>query len=446
MRHGRLALLPMPVPVILGGLVLLGAVSLRAQSAAPPSSAWLALLPDGVTKRQFIIDCTNCHQFDTLVTIPGGRERTREEWAASVTKMLGYAGATTGFPIISAGRDPDSTAAWLVQHLAGRRPAPLTLPLGQAEITEYEMPVATDLPHDVAVDSAGQVLITGMFSHVMYRLDPRTGQMSRVELPVPRSGPRAVEVDRQGQWWVLLGNAGLMARYAPASGRWSTWPMGMYPHSVALDADGGAWFNGHFTRDPEQIGVVDPASGRVETFPVPPQPALARTPGGPIPYEIRAAPDGTLWGGELQGNRIFSFQRATRRFETYDLPTPMSGPRRFDIDGNGTLWIPAYSANLLVRFDPSSRRFTELPFPVRDVLPYVVRVDHRREVLWIGTAGADLVFRFDPRTLAFTAYRLPSAGALVRHLAVDPASGDVWLAYGASPGRISARIARLRAR
>jgi hypothetical protein len=34
---------------------------------------------------------------------------------------------------------------------------------------------------------------------------------------------------------------------------------------------------------------------------------------------------------------------------------------------------------------------------------------------------------------------------MVRHLAFDARNGDVWLAYGASPG-IAARVARVRAR
>lgn len=40
--------------------------------------------------------------------------------------------------------------------------------------------------------------------------------------------------------------------------------------------------------------------------------------------------------------------------------------------------------------------------------------------------------------------RMPSRGALVRHLSIDPKTHDLWLAYGASPGRIAARVARLR--
>ena len=48
-------------------------------TGAPPSSAWLSQLPDGPEKRQFIIDCTGCHQFDVVRTLPGGHARTEAE-------------------------------------------------------------------------------------------------------------------------------------------------------------------------------------------------------------------------------------------------------------------------------------------------------------------------------------------------------------------------------
>jgi virginiamycin B lyase len=205
------------------------------------------------------------------------------------------------------------------------------------------------------------------------------------------------------------------------------------------------WFNGHFTHAPELIGSVDPASGRVQTVEVPPHPKLSQGPGGPIPYEIRTGPDGRLWGSELIGNRIYGYAPSTGKFEVFDLPTPHSGPRRFDVDAKGTLWIPAYAANLLVRFDPASRQFTEIPLPIRDAVPYVVRADPSGTSLWIGTSAADALLRYEPATERFEVYPLPSQGALIRHLAFDRDGHEVWAAYGAVPG-IPARIARVRRR
>ena len=116
--------------IALGAVLALGVVPMlpgpRAARPAPcpaRSSDWLNLLPDGAEKRQFIIDCTNCHQFGVRQALPDGVPRAGAEWEAAVTRMVSYAGATTRFPIISAGRDPAATARWLTAALGARTPA-----------------------------------------------------------------------------------------------------------------------------------------------------------------------------------------------------------------------------------------------------------------------------------------------------------------------------------
>ncbi|HEX6105362.1 MAG TPA: hypothetical protein VFZ26_07250 [Gemmatimonadales bacterium] len=438
------------IPRTVLSLTLLAATPAIAQTAAapppprladPPSSAWLSLLPEGEAKRKFILDCTGCHQFDARIARPDGRPRTEAQWAEAVTRMLGFAGATTSFPVIAADRDPAATAAWLARHLpAGEvREAPARA-AGRAKITEYLMPVAGDLPHDVVVEPGGTVLVTGMFTHRLYRVDPASGAIGEIPIPVDNANPRAIELDRKGRPWVVLGMPGKLATLADT--QWRTFDIGMYAHSLGLGADGRIWFNGHFTRAPELIGSVDPATGEVKTHEVPPHPTLAEKPGGPIPYELRVGPDSRIWMSELLGNRLVAFAPATGKFESFTLPTPHSGPRRFDVDARGIVWIPAYSANRLVRLDPATGGFREIELPLRDAVPYVVRSDPRDGSLWIGTSAADALLRYRPAGGTFDVYPLPSRGALVRHLAVDPKSGAVWLAYGASPG-IPARIARV---
>ena len=417
------------------------------------SAEVLSMLPDGEEKRRFVLDCTGCHQLDERVAGLAGTERSVDQWDEAITRMLRYAGATTGFPVISAHREARSTAEWLARHLAAagsgggsaaaRRPA--TPPPASAIVTEYELPLPHDLPHDVAVAADGRIVITGMMSHRMYRLDPATGSFDEVAIPVERANPRALEIDEAGDWWVLLGGPMQLARYRPRDGTWSRWGIGVYPHSVALDRAGRAWFNGHFTREPELIGFVSPGDSSVTTVALPLHPTLASTPGGPIPYELRVAPDGRVWTSELQGNRLIAHAPGTRDFEVFEMPLAHSGPRRFDFDARGAAWIPAYAANALVRLEPSTRTFTSHTLPVADAVPYVVRVDATRGRIWVGTSAADAVFAFDPVTSRWSTYPLPSRGALVRHMAIDARTGDVWLAYGASPG-IPARVARLSPR
>lgn len=413
---------------------------------APTSAEWLARLRDGEEKRQFIIDCTNCHQLDARYLRPAGRGRSVEGWVTAVQRMLGYAGSTTGFPVMSRGRDPQRTAEWLVRSL-GEVPEPTArtpLAAAPAEIREYLLPDSADLPHDVAVERTGRIVVTGMRSHAMHLLEPESGAWSTVEIPLAKSNPRAVELDASGNWWVVLGAPHQLARYDGSE--WTTWDVGMYAHSVALDSAGSAWVNGHFTQSPELLASIARAGG-VRTHLLPPHPTLATGDGGPVPYELRTGPDGTIWMSELQGNRIVAFHPSTGRSDVYEMPTSVSGPRRLDVDRQGVVWIPTYGAGGLVRLDPSADpkdRFQEIPLPLKDAAPYIARVHPRTGVVWIGTGTADAVFAYHPRERRFDYYPLPSRGALVRHLSFDPRSDDVWLAYGESPGKGPARIARLR--
>lgn len=431
------------VPVVVAFAVPMGAAPVE----PPSSSAWLALLPDGETKRRFILDCTGCHQFDGRIAAPGGGLRTQDEWSTAIARMLGYAGPSTNFPVISTAADVGSTAAWLAEHV--RIPAAVdpgaTAPI--ANIDEFLFPEPQDLPHDLAIAADGEIVVTGMFSHAMHVLTPAPGATSpagtwrRVPIPVPQANPRAIEIGPDGSWWVVLGEPNMLARHDGTE--WKTFEVGVYAHSVALDSNGGAWVNGHFSRAPELM-VEIAADGARRNHELPPHPTMAGQPGGPMPYELRTGPDGALWMTELQGNRLIRLDPVSGAARAHPLPTPFSGPRRHDVAPDGIVWIPAYATGALVRFDPETDEFEEIALPVKDALPYVVRVDADRDRVWVGTGAADEVFAYRPAAREWERYPLPSRGALVRHLAVDPGTGDVWLAYGEAPGKIPARIARVR--
>ena len=139
-----------------------------------------------------------------------------------------------------------------------------------------------------------------------------TGNVTETAIPVQNANPRAVELDAKGNWWVLLGGPRQVARYEIATKQWKTFPIGMYPHSVAVSPDGNSvWFNGHFTKKPIQMGRLDARTGEVQRFDAPDHPVLSDA-GGPVPYEQRLAPDGTVWMSELMVSRNDSACCTTR--------------------------------------------------------------------------------------------------------------------------------------
>ena len=408
---------------------------------------WLALLPAGETKRRFILDCAGCHPLDDPIMTAAGAPRTREDWTRAVDLMLSFAGGHTGFPVMAPSRESGATAAWLVEHLTALPPTPAPRPAAAGwEVTEFPLPRAGDLPHDVAVAPDGRVVATGMMSNVLYALDPASGSWEELPLlPSPGPNPRAIEVAPDGAWWVVLGGPARLARRDPDSGTWRTWDVGVYPHEAALDSSGRAWFNGHFTKEPEILGFVDPAagSGAPVTFEVP-VPAMDDG-GTTIPYGLRVAPDGTIWMTELTGGRLIGLDPTSGEFRVHPLPEPFSGPRRLVVAADGTVWIPEFAAGRLAAFDPTTSRFREYAIPIADALPYVARVDPRSGAVWISLAGAGALARFDPAREVFEIVPLPTRDGIVRHLAIDPRTGDVWGAYGSFPAR-SQHVFRVRSR
>ena len=202
----------------------------------------------------------------------------------------------------------------------------------------------------------------------------------------------------------------------------------MYAHSIAIDSAGDAWANGHFKADPGQVVRIDAQDGSIQRFDIHDN-NTANLTGLPISYDLRVDANGVVWGSDLNWNRIFKLEPQTGEVVHYELPDSTSGPRRFEFDAAGNLWIPEFSGGPLAMFAPASEPFTEGDPPTKTAEPYVVKVDKQRNAIWIGYAAANRVARFDPATETFTEYPLPTQFALIRHMAIDEGTGDVWFSY-----------------
>jgi virginiamycin B lyase len=412
---------------------------------------YFSMLPDDDEKRRFAVDCLGCHSLNARIVLDkNGKPWDEKGWTVATEKMMSFAGHTTRFPILPPDRDAKQTAAYVSKHItadaiqrACSEPSSPVATTVAHDVTEYDLPDPNDFPHDLMRDGRGRVLVTGMFSGLMYVLDPATGKFETVEIPVPQANPRALDVDAFGDWWILCGFPNKIARYRAKNGKWDVFDIGMYGHSVGVDSKHRAWFNGHFTRDPVQFGYVDVTTRKTQVLEAPATP-MPKEQGSPIPYELRVGPDGSVWMTELAGNRLLRHDPSSGETKAFTMASPHSGPRRCDIGPDGIVWVPEFAAGKLARFDPASETFEELDIPVRDSLPYCTRVDPRRGVVWTSLCAGDAIARFDPKTRRFDIFELPTRNAFIRHLDVDPETGDVWGAYSHSPN-LEMRIVRLSA-
>ena len=212
------------------------------------------------------------------------------------------------------------------------------------------------------------------------------------------SAPHGVIVGPDGAPWVTDGGLNAIVRVDPRTERVDRYPLPPERGSANLNT---AAFRGSvlwFTGQAGVLGRLDPKVGRVEVF---------NAPRGPGPYGITTTPDGQVFYASLAGSHIGRIDHRTGAAEVLEPPTGdqgavglvglarpdlgerverrPAGPLRPDrwplagveaagadlmayavyVDDNDHPWLSDFAANALVRFDPSTERFTVVPRPAR---------------------------------------------------------------------------------
>lgn len=205
------------------------------------------------------------------------------------------------------------------------------------------------------------------------------------------------------------------------------------PYSIALDSAGRVWFA-------EKVGksltVFDPAKGRFESHPLPPD-------WGDIgPSAIAAGPQDRIWftvrrwaGSDAGTNLLGEFTPADGSFTRHVLedPADYNGmqadhpavvPEDLLVDRQGSIWFLAPDANRLYRYDPATRQLKGYPIPTIHGYPRGLSIagDH---VLWFVETNANKIGKFDPATEGFREYAIPTKFSSPAKSAVD-AQGRVW--------------------
>jgi virginiamycin B lyase len=414
------------------------------------TAAWFAHVPDSPEKREFILNCASCHEISHGRIFKDGVLRDRAGWVAGITLMK----ALDAYSVIPPDFGTEQYADWLASQFTPARVAEVkaqafadaSLAQEGVVITEYAVPVASELPHDLVVGPDGRIWITAFWTNEIWAMTTDTGTFTHYAVNAEKDAVaqvRALEFDKQGKLWLVNGGTSAVVRLDPETRDFQTFKVGMYPHDIVLDSAGNAWVNDYFAKQ-ERIARVAARDGKVTVIPLPSAPRPASE-GVPLSYGLQVDAKDRLWSTQLAANTLIRYDIATGESKLYPMPEANSGPRRTAVGPDGRIWIPEFNTGFLACFDPATERFERFDTGLGASGVYDVAVDMRSGDVWLGAALASELIRFDIRTKRFTHYPLPTEPAYMRHLAVDPANGDVWTAYSSLPTAVP-KIARLSRR
>jgi|GEM_PF-655029 len=136
-------------------------------------------------------------------------------------------------------------------------------------------------------------------------------------------------------------------------------------------------------------------------------------------------PDGWVWVGEMNANKLAVFDPAANRYHEFTLPgSQLAGVMGVAVDARGRVWLALDGASAIGMFDPATRRYEELPTPTPNSGPSGIAIDSRGRV-WFTELSAKKIGMYDPATRLFREYPLPAANVNPYWLSIAP-NGQVW--------------------
>lgn len=288
-----------------------------------------------------------------------------------------------------------------------------------------------------AVDQQGNIWFGEMFANALARLDPLSGTVSTWTPPGGRNNIMATAIDRQGNVWFTEQAANYIGRFHPSTRQFTIYPLSQVqghssaPQDLKFDASGNLWFT---EVNAAQIGRLDPVSGAISTWPVP-----APAKGVPsLPFCLAVAPSGQVWFGDLSGGTVGSLDPSTGAVRLYRLASNRTEVYAMSTDASGAVWFSELQGGKLGRVNPSTGGVTEIPLPVAisgsSSGMYDLQVAPNGDI-WIASAGANALVRYEPTTSRFTFYQLSIPASIPFGLAFDRA-GRLWFTASTNPNYI----------
>jgi virginiamycin B lyase len=197
-------------------------------------------------------------------------------------------------------------------------------------------------------------------------------------------------------------------------------PKGAGPHDVAADPrpGGPVYYTAQRTG---KLGVLDPASGKVEEIP------LGR---GSAPHGVIVGADGAAWVTDGGQNAIVRVEPGTHAVKTFPLPKGFEDANlnTATFDRIGVLWFTGQNG-IYGRLDPASGKVDAWKAP-KGVGPYGITTTPNGEV-WYASLAGDHIARIDTVSGEATMVAPPKPRAGPRRIWSD-SKGLLWVSFWTS--------------
>ncbi len=219
----------------------------------------------------------------------------------------------------------------------------------------------------------------------------------------PTGGAVTVDVDPQGNVWASSPTGAL--RFDPKTEKFTEFKSvtpktangNGVTYGAAVDRDGNGWWA---EMQIDIIGRGDVATGQAS--------------------EIRLAPvESELKRASAEEKKYYDGFAA----HDFNAPFPWSqGPRRMGTDKNAdTLWIGNSWGGSLAKINTKTQEVSYVPLPGA-MQPYHIAVDSKHNA-WLNVWTADSILRLDPSTNTWTRFDLPTRGTEARYISVTEHTG-----------------------
>ena len=245
----------------------------------------------------------------------------------------------------------------------------------------------------------------------------------------PGGGAHELQFDNRGNVIIGMGNG--TVKYEPKTGKFTPWAAGK--NMFGLDADGNVWYvpkNG-------VLAMLDTSSEALKQtlFEIPKNKGIYD-----MDTDSKGRTDLYIW----RDSKIGHFDPQTKQYSEYQTPTPMSGPRRGQIDSQDRLWTTEFYAGQVAMFDPDKKLIKEYPlingakpYTAPYAEPYSASVDSKNKIVWTNDFSSSRLYRIDIESGHSTEYLTPSNYEM-RDLKVDPTAPrpTVWIPAYRPPAKI----------